>query len=86
MSDAVVIVESPAKSKTIQGYLGAGFRVVASYGHVRDLPKNLSDKLILHDMSPPQKQWRVSSDNNLRRPFGLRKLCPHLFYHRFFWI
>jgi len=37
-------------------------------------------------MSPPQKQWRVSSDNNLRRPFGLRKLCPHLFYHRFFWI
>jgi DNA topoisomerase I len=34
----VVIVESPAKAKTINKYLGAGYEVVASYGHVRDLP------------------------------------------------
>jgi len=34
----VVVVESPAKAKTINGYLGPGFAVVASYGHVRDLP------------------------------------------------
>jgi DNA topoisomerase-1 len=34
----VVVVESPAKAKTINKYLGSGYRVVASYGHVRDLP------------------------------------------------
>jgi DNA topoisomerase I len=34
----LVIVESPAKAKTIEGYLGKDYRVLASYGHVRDLP------------------------------------------------
>src|SRR6476661_7942416 len=34
----IVIVESPAKAKTINKYLGPGYRVLASYGHVRDLP------------------------------------------------
>jgi DNA topoisomerase-1 len=35
---AVVVVESPAKAKTINGYLGSDYTVLASYGHVRDLP------------------------------------------------
>ncbi len=34
----VVVVESPAKAKTINKYLGAGYKVIASFGHVRDLP------------------------------------------------
>ena len=34
----IVIVESPAKAKTINKYLGSGYQVIASYGHVRDLP------------------------------------------------
>ncbi|MDH5379500.1 MAG: type I DNA topoisomerase [Cyclobacteriaceae bacterium] len=40
MSNNLVIVESPAKAKTIEGYLGKDFKVVSSYGHVRDLPKD----------------------------------------------
>lgn len=36
----LVIVESPAKASTIKGYLGSGYKVIASKGHVRDLPKS----------------------------------------------
>ena len=34
----LVIVESPAKAKTINKYLGTDYKVLASYGHIRDLP------------------------------------------------
>ena len=36
----LVIVESPAKAATINSYLGSGYKVIASKGHVRDLPKS----------------------------------------------
>ena len=39
----LVIVESPAKARTIQGYLGPGYVVEASVGHIRDLPKRAAD-------------------------------------------
>jgi DNA topoisomerase I len=41
MSKTLVVVESPAKAKTIKKYLGAGYEVLASKGHVKDLPKKL---------------------------------------------
>jgi DNA topoisomerase-1 len=44
MPKNLVIVESPAKAKTIEGYLGKDYKVTSSYGHVRDLPKG--DKAI----------------------------------------
>jgi DNA topoisomerase-1 len=42
-SNRLVIVESPAKAKTISGYLGPGYVVEASFGHVRDLPRNAAE-------------------------------------------
>jgi DNA topoisomerase-1 len=43
MGKSLVIVESPAKARTIAGYLGAGFTVESSVGHIRDLPDRAGD-------------------------------------------
>lgn len=48
----LVIVESPAKAKTIKKYLGSGYEVVASMGHVRDLPETRLSVDIKHDFKP----------------------------------
>ncbi len=48
----LVIVESPAKAKTIQKYLGSGYDVIASMGHVRDLPENRLSVDIKNDFKP----------------------------------
>ncbi|MFA7255260.1 MAG: type I DNA topoisomerase [Candidatus Omnitrophota bacterium] len=48
----LVIVESPAKAKTINKFLGKDFHVVASMGHVRDLPKSRMAVDIEHDFTP----------------------------------
>lgn len=48
----LVIVESPAKAKTIKKYLGSGYKVVASLGHIRDLPKSKMGVDIEHDFEP----------------------------------
>ncbi|MBQ6891224.1 MAG: DNA topoisomerase I, partial [Clostridia bacterium] len=40
MAESLVIVESPAKAKTIEKFLGSKYKVVASQGHIRDLPKS----------------------------------------------
>ena len=48
----LVIVESPSKAKTIKKYLGPGYDVVASMGHVRDLPENRLSVDVKHDFKP----------------------------------
>jgi len=59
MSKNLVIVESPAKAKTIEGYLGKNFKVASSMGHVRDLPKGGDAIDIENDFEPT---YEVSPD------------------------
>ena len=57
---AVVVVESPAKAKTINKYLGADFTVLASYGHVRDLPRKDGSVDPEHDF---EMKWEVAPES-----------------------
>ena len=63
MPKNLVIVESPAKARTIERYLGADYRVLASYGHVRDLPENPGNGKfgvdVDHDFAP---EYVISED------------------------
>ncbi|TGB04818.1 type I DNA topoisomerase [Halobacillus salinus] len=52
MADYLVIVESPAKAKTIERYLGKKYKVKASLGHVRDLPKSQMGVDVENDFDP----------------------------------
>jgi DNA topoisomerase-1 len=57
----LVVVESPAKAKTIEKYLGSGHRVLASFGHVRDLPPKDGSVDPDHDFA---MEWQVSPDRS----------------------
>ena len=58
MQDNLVIVESPAKAKTIEKFLGADFKVMSSYGHIRDLKK----KEISVDMQSMQPSYVIPKE------------------------
>lgn len=69
MAKYLVIVESPAKVKTIKKFLGASYEVAASNGHVRDLPKSTLGIDVEHDYEPKYITIRGKGDilANLRR-------------------
>ena len=69
MAKYLVIVESPAKVKTIKKFLGASYDVEASNGHVRDLPKSQMGIDIEHDYEPKYITIRGKGDilANLRK-------------------
>ncbi|MDO8588245.1 MAG: type I DNA topoisomerase [Armatimonadota bacterium] len=52
MARSLIIVESPAKTKTLKSILGADYRIEASMGHVRDLPKSALGVEVEHDFAP----------------------------------
>ncbi|MEG2204614.1 MAG: toprim domain-containing protein, partial [Oscillospiraceae bacterium] len=58
----LVIVESPAKAKTIQKYLGKNYTVIASMGHVRDLPKSKLGVDVTHGFTPQYEEIKGKED------------------------
>lgn len=58
MSKSLVIVESPTKAKTIHKYLGSNYKVLASVGHIKDLPK---DKLGVDIENNFEPDYRITS-------------------------
>ena len=84
MSKALVIVESPAKAKTISKYLGKDYTVEASVGHIKDLPKNkigvdLEDGTFEPELMSSQAKRRSStaSRSSLRNPTrSILRLTP----------
>ena len=69
---ALVIVESPAKSKTIKKILGDGFQIEASFGHVRNLPDNVLGFDVHNDFQPtyviiPEKKKVVTKLNDMAK-------------------
>ncbi|MCB1490966.1 MAG: type I DNA topoisomerase [Rhodobiaceae bacterium] len=63
LASNVVVVESPAKAKTINKYLGPDYKVLASYGHVRDLPSKDGSVDPEHDFD---MQWDIDSKSQKR--------------------
>ena len=78
----LVIVESPAKAHTIQKYLGPDYEVMASMGHVRDLPASRLSVDVKNDFAPNyenikgkgeliKKIWRPTLTVRARRSVGI---------------
>ena len=81
MSKALVIVESPAKAKTINKYLGKDYEVEASLGHVKDLPKSILGVDIKNDFQPdyeviPGKEKVVAKLKKLAKEASAIYLAP----------
>ena len=65
MQKNLVIVESPAKAKTIERFLGKDFKVMSSYGHIRDLKKkeiSINDDTLLPDYEIPDEKKKLVSE------------------------
>ena len=65
MANALVIVESPAKAKTISGYLGRGYVVESSIGHIRDLPSRAAEVPKAYK-SEPWARLGIDVDNEFK--------------------
>src|SRR5579875_514415 len=66
MPKPLVIVESPAKAKTIAGFLGPDYAVESSIGHIRDLPRNAADVPAAYKGEPWARRLGVDVDNDFK--------------------
>ena len=64
MQNNLVIVESPAKARTIEKFLGSGYKVMSSYGHIRDLKKKSFSVDVEHGFAPI---YEVPADMPIRK-------------------
>ena len=65
MQKNLVIVESPAKAKTIERFLGKDFKVMSSYGHIRDLKKkeiSIDSGTLQPDYEIPEEKKKIVAD------------------------
>ena len=65
MQKNLVIVESPAKAKTIEKFLGKDFKVMSSYGHIRDLKKkelSINDDTLEPEYEIPEEKKKLVND------------------------
>ena len=67
MARSLVIVESPAKAKTINKYLGRNYTVKASYGHVMDLPRKTIGILLPGEENGKGKKEKAQDEEGERR-------------------
>ena len=72
VANPLVIVESPAKAKTIAGYLGSAYDVDSSVGHIRDLPQNAADVPAAYT-GEPWARLGVDTDNDFKPLYVVNK-------------
>ena len=57
----LIIVESPSKAKTLKNYLGSGYEIMASKGHIRDLPTARLSVDVKHDFAPKYELYLTAT-------------------------
>ena len=65
MADTLIIVESPTKARTISRFLSKGYQVIASLGHIRDLPKSRFGISLEDDFKPEDNEAARTVPENI---------------------